>query len=836
MKCLSKRFTPVFLICLFVLQAKAQTIYIENDAISKEITFGNSKMKLTLNYDHQCVLTHCSVNGQEVISRAGGIFTELRSSETSFSSRSLERDPVIRIKEGRFEIDKINYGPEQAGIKETWLFHISDTNIRFSIKRTVRQPLVLHEAGFPSFQFDRIDTWDGAFLGHGGLAWFYLFNQPDCTYGVHTNQSVFWNADTGNAMKINVQAPGQTVAMKYSRSDKDQLIYQVTVAANEMNPRYEKEKRSRFIRGKTDVWDDFTLAPGKYSQTVTLSYVDYHETYGRGDLVGLNGQEVSQLLNTVARIGVIDRNLFGGNSWHTPYGPICLHEQYIAQFAIGINDPAYVSGYQQCLDYYRDHAIQPDGRVIARWAYLDEDAIPGTVNEWGFYEAQWGYLMDSNADFVANVAQVFDLTGDLGWVAGHKETCERALDYLLRRDSNGNHLVEMMTNSQTERRGSDWIDIIWASFENAFVNAKLYYALTLWSRVEALLNDEVKAADYARYAAALKTSFNRPTEEGGFWDSHNQWYIHWREPDQSIHGDNLVVPVNFMAIVYGICDDTLRSHAILDKIEEQTAHEQLFFWPISIFPYAWGEGNDWQFPFPNYENGDIFLSWGCVGVEAYANYKPGLALKYVENVLDRYAQDGLAFQRYGRVNQDGRGDDILAGNSLAIVGLYKAIYGINPLYNRLYLNPHLPEKLAGTRLRYHYQGQRLEIGLSTGRYSIADEQFKVVSNRDFGFDSKKNELSFYAGNAEDISLKLQTKARIELEVLDWNTDQYRWKESSFESLGDINYHLKVARPNSIYQISYGEEQLEGESNSLGMLDFTLKSGLQNRTIIVTTIN
>ena len=115
-----------------------------------------------------------------------------------------------------------------------------------------------------------------------------------------------------------------------------------------------------------------------------------------------------------------------------------------------------------------------------------------------------------------------------------------------------------------------------------------------------------------------------------------KFYIdNWRWKDVPFFvkaGKNLVVPVNLMAIVYGICDDTLQRNAILDKIEEQTSRENLFFWPICMYPYAVGEGNDWQFPFPNYENGDIFLSWGSIGVEAYAGYKPDLALKYVENV------------------------------------------------------------------------------------------------------------------------------------------------------------------------------------------------------------
>jgi hypothetical protein len=459
--------------------------------------------------------------------------------------------------------------------------------------------------------------------------------------------------------------------------------------------------------------------------------------------------------------------------------------------------------------------------------------MAGTITKLGFYEAQWGYLMDSNPDFVANVAQIYNISGDLDWVSTHKITCEKALDYILKRDSNGNHLVEMMTNSQTEKKGSDWIDIIWASYENAFVNAKLYYALTLWADVEKQLADKEKATYYLNYAAELKKSFNKPTEEGGFWSSKNKWYIHWLDKDKSIHGDNLVVPVNLMAIVYGICDDSIRRAAILDKIEEQTSKEKLFFWPICLYPYAEGEGNDWQFPFPNYENGDLFLSWGSVGVEAYANYKPDLALKYVNNILNRYEKDGLAFQRYGRINQNGLGDDILSGNSLAIIGLYKAIYGINPLYNRLYLNPHLPEKLSGTELMYNFRQENLKIGLTTNNYSISNNQFKVTSKMDFGFYSKKNELTYFKGKDDFYSLKAQTTENISLEIIKWETDEYSWLQSSTNDHGNVSYTMIVPGKNCSFTVRQSNNIMNVKSNQDGVLKFEIKSG--KKTVVMTII-
>ena len=426
---------------------RAAEIEITNNSLDKVVKFGNSKITVTLDYNGKCSVSNLTVNGQTVITGQNSIFSAITTSNGAYSTLKLAHEPAVNIDKNMVKVSNITYGSNDEIVTENWNFIISETDIKFDIERNFPKSFAIEEASFPSFTFDSINTWNGAFLGYGGLAWFYLFNQKQCTYGVHSNSSVFWNSTTGNALKLTIEAPGNHVAMKYSRTNDNRLNYAISVSDKELTCRYEKEKRSRFIRGKTDVWDRFNVASGNYVQSITLSYVNYNEVYNRGDFIGENGKQITALLNTIARIGVIDEKHFGGNSWHTPYGPICLHEQYIAQFAIGINDESYTDGYKDCLDFYRDNAVQPDGRVIARWAYLDEDAISGTVTDKGFYEAQWGYLMDSNPDFVSNVAQVYQLTGDLNWVANHKINCEKALEFMLKRDSNRNHLVEMMTNS-----------------------------------------------------------------------------------------------------------------------------------------------------------------------------------------------------------------------------------------------------------------------------------------------------------------------------------------------------------------------------------------------------
>ena len=221
-----------------------------------------------------------------------------------------------------------------------------------------------------------------------------------------------------------------------------------------------------------------------------------------------------------------------------------------------------------------------------------------------------------------------------------------------------------------------------------------------------------------------------------------------------------------------------------------------------MYTYAKGEGNDWQFPFANYENGDIFLSWGAVGVEAYASYKPELALKYIENILSRYEKDGLAFQRYGRVKQDGLGDDILSGNSLAIVGLYKSICGINPLYNRMYLNPHLPEKLSGTTLNYKFRGDKLLISLSKDWYSISNAQFKLSSKNNFGFNASKNELEYFNAGNDTYSLKarLINSGNLSVEIVNWNEKEGVWNQNTSPNTGKITYWASKLKADNKYVI------------------------------------
>ncbi len=775
---------------------------------SEATTIATSKISLTLDCSkldsgYKASIMELTVGGRTVLDAPDGMYTSVKVNGKIYSSLHSITKPVKIETADRLMLTGIKYGDSALTIVETWALTKKGEAIQWEVERSFSKPGTVDEAPSPVINFDDISTWEGAYQGYGGVAWFYLFDKSKDSYGVHTSSSDFWNSRFNNGLRINADAPDKKVAMSYTRTTDNRLSCAITVSDQEMLPLADSgTHRRRFITTGGPVWAPFHINPGTTKTSLTFSYFNFREKYGRGTLVGIDSDKVNAVLNTIARIGVIDSLHFGANSWHTPYGPICLHEQYIAQLGLGINDPAYLRGYQSCLDFYRDHAILPDGRVYPRWAYTNEDAMPGRYNEYGFYEARWGILMDSNPDYVSNVADLFDLTGDVDWVKGHRLSCEKALDYITKRDSNDNGLVEMMTDSRAQKQSSDWIDIIWASYENAFVNAKLYHALVKWVVIEKLLNNPDKASQYAQFAAKLKSSFNKSTKEGGFWDEEKGCYIHWRDRDNTIHGRNMVTPVNFMAIAYDICDDKARKKRILDAIETQMRQENLFFWPLTMSSYAPDEGKEWQFPFPAYENGDLFLSWGSIGVAAYAGYDPAIALKYVKSVLAQYAKDGLAYQRYGRRKQDGLGDDILAGNSLSIVGLFQTIYGVNPLYNRFYLDPHITPELAGTTLKYNFHDQHLTINLDTTAYSVSNGKFKVISKKSFGFNANGEQVFYFNGADFTASLEVTSDDPMTIAITAWNHKTRSWKEITAKSPAKtVKYVIRQLAPNSEYIIS-----------------------------------
>lgn len=419
-------------------QSKGARYSIVHDRVDKTVTLsdGEGNLTLSINYNGKCVINELLFKKTIPLCGPSGVYSGAILNGKEYSSRSSMASPTVFTQGNSVTVSGITYGGGGVVAQERWIFKVHSDHIRWRIERTYRAAGIIDEALFPAWNFKSISTWQGALLGNGGVAWFKLFDSPNATYGVHTDAVTFWNKDNGACLRLQADGGGHNrVAVRFSRQPDDQLTCSFSVSETELIPKYDSGvNRRRYLPGKQDVWSPFRTNGKTVSVEYVLAGLDYDKEYDRGTIRHFDGEVLRTLLNTIARVGVVDNRLHGSNSWRTPYGPVCLHEQWIAQIGLALNDQQYLDAYKVTLDYFRDKAIEPDGRVKSRWAYTCEDAKPGTCDSLGFYETQWGYLLDSNPSYVTNVAELFDLTGDMNWVKTHKTSCERALDYMTKRE------------------------------------------------------------------------------------------------------------------------------------------------------------------------------------------------------------------------------------------------------------------------------------------------------------------------------------------------------------------------------------------------------------------
>ncbi|TDQ06628.1 hypothetical protein ATK78_4287 [Pedobacter metabolipauper] len=768
---------------------------IQRDADAKTITITvpDKKLAITIDYSNGCTIKQLILKGKNTLS-ASGIYSGIRTKSQAYTSQDNAGTIQVVENAGGVTLSGIKYGDKDIAVRETWNFKINRDKIRWDITREYSNAATLEEMAFPKWNFSDLSVWKGGIMDNGGMVWCKYLKQVNDTYGVHTGGVTFWNAESGDALRITaIPVKDHQIASAYSHSAQNEFTLTHQVTESQLQQRY---NLSRFVSGRANVFAPFEIKKGIVKVSFELQYIDYFKAYSRGTLPGIDAAAVRELLNTTGRYGVVDNNIIGANGWLTNWK--CLHEPFFAQIGMALNDPNYTKNMSSTLDQERDQAMLNDGRVLSRWHNAAGDEIPGTYNsKTGYYEAMWGYTIDSQTGYIINASEQFDVNGDINWLRSHQVSCEKALDWLIRRDSNKNGIFEMMNNNVSEQKASDWLDIVWASFENAFVNAQMYEALTLWANCEKTLGNKEKADYYSAVALRLKTAFNKPIEEGGFWSPAKKQYVYWRDNDGSVHGNNLVTPVNFAAIAFGLCDDPQRIALILDQVEQRTEAENLFHWPLCFDSFTREEVSGGNWPFPKYENGDIFPTWGYLGIRAYAKYDKAIALKYINNILEQYKKDGLSSQRYSRVTQMGLGDDILAGISTTITALYRDIYGLRPKWNRMGIEPNMSKELDGTAFSYTHLNTVYALKLSVNAYTMSTNGFSIRSKEGFGAVKTGNLLTYYPQNKDTMLLQVNaaSKRRINMEISSWNAAAYSWIVNSADR---YRFSIKGLQPGAAY--------------------------------------
>ncbi|HTY58348.1 MAG TPA: hypothetical protein VMF59_06000, partial [Bacteroidota bacterium] len=314
---------------------------IRSDSTGKTLVIENGPLGLRINLNGGCWIDSLWIGSKSLVSSGSGAYTGVRTGANWHTSRSLPADPRIEVGPESATITGIRYACGDTSLVESWRFALDGESLLWTIERTLPVAVTLDESAFPAFGFGSIDRFDAALLGSGGVAWFRLFNDTALVYGVHTDMLTFWKTGDGNCLRLGSLAGEGSPAVALSRSGSS-LTCAFSRSPSDLRCLYDSTThRRRFVRGTTVVWAPAAYPAGSSTQVIRISAPASRDELDRGTFRGIDGEAVTSILNTIARLGVIDARLYGGNSWHTPYGPICLHEQYIAQFNVAIDDPNY---------------------------------------------------------------------------------------------------------------------------------------------------------------------------------------------------------------------------------------------------------------------------------------------------------------------------------------------------------------------------------------------------------------------------------------------------------------------------------------------------------------
>ncbi len=199
---------------------------VEFNSRTSKIKIGDKNGNLILKIDcnNRCVIDYVETLGQTVVSNKAGVFSSIKKNGKLYSTGSGIQSPEVKTDGETVIIEKIRFGERGNEVSEKWIFQPASDYIDWTIERTYPGNMTLEDTGFPEWSFNSMETWTGALLGTGGVAWCRFFDNPDASLGNHTGTVTFWNHENKACLSIDPSQPfGQHVAVRFSRQPDEQV-------------------------------------------------------------------------------------------------------------------------------------------------------------------------------------------------------------------------------------------------------------------------------------------------------------------------------------------------------------------------------------------------------------------------------------------------------------------------------------------------------------------------------------------------------------------------------------------------------------------------------------
>lgn len=200
------------------------------------------------------------------------------------------------------------------------------------------------------------------------------------------------------------------------------------------------------------------------------------------------------------------------------------------EVAPGISVAALV---RRTVDWWLDKRTRPSGEVICYWDY--------------------GNFLDANAGPLIAAWDFVESTDDRNWLAQRIERLEFISEFLVRRDVDGDGLVEATQSGNygtlvQPARSCAWWDALNCGHKDGYTNALIYRAWRCLADLEAKLGRTDQQGRYTRLADRLKAAYAKT-----LYNPQTGWLGWWRSQDGELH-DYATPVVNGLAISYGLVE------------------------------------------------------------------------------------------------------------------------------------------------------------------------------------------------------------------------------------------------------------------------------------------
>ncbi len=234
-------------------------------------------------------------------------------------------------------------------MRETWSFHLRQKSIEWRIDREYLNGGTLDDSYFPGWDFSSMSTWTGAILDTGGGRMVPILVERRVIRFASRHSPVL-----ARRRRSYHHSAGREVTARLLLYASTSGIFTFAQSVT-TEPLKTREFLRRSVRSN-EVWAPFHVLPGKVETHLTIESGNANLLRDRGTFKGVDGPAIRDLPDTIARYGVVDRAIVGGNGWLT--GWVCLHEPFFAQIALALGDKNYTANLALSLDAWRDHALQ----------------------------------------------------------------------------------------------------------------------------------------------------------------------------------------------------------------------------------------------------------------------------------------------------------------------------------------------------------------------------------------------------------------------------------------------------------------------------------------------